>query len=144
MLSLIIEWIWNLLLESQIIHNLNHNKTALIIMNEGFRSSDGWNEKPKTLIHLLAPLVSWKKMIVDNDKNKEKPKKNILIKIRFLIEKLDKKQIMKKPKKQKMRCFLNSKSYFSSTRVDALKTAKIPTNINNMTETKINLSRLLK
>ena len=29
-------------------------------------------------------------------------------------------------------------------RVDALKTAKIPTNINNITETKINLSRLLK
>ena len=83
-------------------------------------------------------------MIVDNDKNKEKQKKNILIKIRFLIEKLDKKQIIKKPNKQKMRCFLNSKSYFSSIRVDALKTAKIPTIINNITETKINLSMLLK
>ena len=82
--------------------------------------------------------------MVSNDNNKEKQKKNILIKIRFLIEKLDKKQIMKKPKKQKIRCFLNSRSYFSSMRVDALKTAKIPTNINNITETKINLSRLLK
>ena len=82
--------------------------------------------------------------MVSNDNNKEKIKKNILIKIRFLIEKLDKKQIMKKPKKQKIRCFLNSKSYFSSTRGDALNTAKIPTIINNITETKINLSRLFK
>ena len=82
--------------------------------------------------------------MVSNDNNKEKQKKNILIKIRFLIEKLDKKQIIKKPKKQKMRCFLKSKSYFSSIRVDALKTAKIPININNITETKTNLSRLLK
>tara|TARA_B100000003_G_scaffold196269_1_gene199135 strand:+ start:187 stop:528 length:342 start_codon:yes stop_codon:yes gene_type:complete len=96
------------------------------------------------LIHLLAPFVSGKKIIVDKDKSKEKQKKNMLIKIRFLIEKLDKKQTIKKPKKQKMRCFLKSKSYFSSIRVDALKTAKIPTNINNITETKINLSRLLK
>jgi hypothetical protein len=96
------------------------------------------------LIHLLAPFVSGKKIIVDKDKNNEKQKKNILVKIRFLIERFDKKQMIKKPNKQKTRCFLKSKSYFSSMRVDALKTAKIPTNINNITETKINLSRLLK
>ena len=77
-------------------------------------------------------------------KKKEKQKKNILIKIRFLTESLDKKQIIKKPRKQKTRCFLNNKSYFSSMRVDALKTAKTPTNIRIITEKKINLSMLLK
>ena len=82
--------------------------------------------------------------MVDNDKNKEKQKKNILIKIKFLTESLDKKQIKKKPKRQKTRCFLNNRSYFSSMRVDALKTAKIPTNIKIITEKKINLSILLK
>jgi hypothetical protein len=81
---------------------------------------------------------------VEKDKDKETQKKNILIKIRFLIESLDKKQIIKKPKKQKTKCFLNNKSYFSSIRVDALKTAKTPTNINSITEKKINLSKLLK
>ncbi len=59
------------------------------------------------MIHLLAPFVSGKKIIVDKDKSKEKQKKNMLIKIRFLIEKLDKKQKIKKPKKQKMKCFLS-------------------------------------
>ena len=113
-------------------------------MKLGIIISDGWNEKPKTFIHLLAPFVSEKKIIVDKDKIKEKQKKNILRKIRFLTENLDKKQIIKKPKKQKIRCFLNNKSYFSSIRVDALKTAKIPTNINRITEKKINLSKLLK
>ena len=82
--------------------------------------------------------------MADNDKKKEKQKKNILIKIRFLTESLDKKQIIKKPKKQKTRCFLNNKSYFSSIRVDALKTAKTPTDIKIITEKKINLSVLLK
>ncbi len=66
------------------------------------------------------------------------------MKIKFFTENLDKKQIIKKPKKQNRRCFLNNKSYFSSMRVDALKTAKIPTNINSITEKKINLSSLLK
>ena len=120
------------------------NKRELITIKLGLIISDGWNEKPKTLIHLLAPFVSEKKIIVDNDKNKEKKKKNILIKIRFLTESLDKKQIIKKPRKQKTRCFLNNKSYFSSMRVDALKTAKTPTNIKIITEKKINLSMLLK
>ena len=120
------------------------NKSELTTIKLGLIISDGWNEKPKNWIHLLAPFVSGKKIIVDKDKNNEKQKKNMLVKIKFLIERFDKKQIIKKPNKQKMRCFLKSKSYFSSMRVDALKTAKIPTNINNITETKINLSRLLK
>ena len=62
------------------------NKRALITIKLGLIISDGWNEKPKNLIHLLAPFVSGKKIIVDKDKDKEIQKKNILIKIRFLIK----------------------------------------------------------
>ena len=47
------------------------NKRALITIKLGFMISDGWNEKPRNLIHLLAPFVSGKKIIVDKDKNKE-------------------------------------------------------------------------
>ena len=65
------------------------------------------------------------------------------MKIKFFTESLDKKQIKIKPKKQKIRCFLNNKSYFSSMRVEALKTAKTPINIKIITEKKINLSKLL-
>ena len=51
------------------------NKRELITIKLGLIISDGWNEKPKTLIHLLAPFVSEKKIMVDNDKNKERQKK---------------------------------------------------------------------
>ena len=55
------------------------SKTALTIIKEGLRISEGWKEKLRTLIHLLAPLVSGKKKIAHTDKiiaekNKKKRK----------------------------------------------------------------------
>ena len=78
-------------------------------MNEGFRSSEGWNEKFNILIHLLAPLVSGKNKIATIEStipsaNKKKEKK-----IKFFKDNRDKVTIMKTPTIQKIMCFLKSK-----------------------------------
>ena len=54
------------------------NKRELTTIKLGLIISDGWNEKPRNLIHLLAPFVSGKKIIVDKDKSKEIQKKKCL------------------------------------------------------------------
>ena len=81
--------------------------TALTTMNDGFNNSDGWKEKFKTLIHLLAPLVSGKKKIATKDKITPTKKMIKEIITRFFIESFDVRKIIKSPKRQKIKCFFN-------------------------------------
>ena len=79
--------------------------TALTITNDGFNNSDGWKEKFRTLIHLLAPFVSGKKKIAIKDKITA-PKKMIKeIITRFFMERFDVRKIIKSPKRQNIKCF---------------------------------------
>lgn len=82
------------------------SNTALTMINEGFNNSEGWKEKFKILIHLLAPLVSGKKKIAIKDKITALKKiiKHIITK--FFIERFDVIKIIKSPKRQNIKCFL--------------------------------------
>ena len=63
--------------KSFLVLNLDNN-SELTTIKLGLIISDGWKEKPNTLIHLLAPFVSGKKTMVSDDNNKEKQKKRYL------------------------------------------------------------------
>ena len=80
-------------------------------------------------------------MIVERDIIRETKNIKIIKKITFFRVALDITQITKNPKIQKIKCFLNNKSYFSSIRVDALKTANIPIRIRVTTDKKIQISK---
>ena len=80
------------------------------MINDGFRSSEGWNERLKKLIHLFAPLVSGKKIIAANDNIILNVKRKNEKKIRFLRESLGIDDIITIPIMQKIKCFFNNKS----------------------------------
>ena len=67
------------------------NKSELIIINVGFKTSVGWKEKLNNLIHLLAPFVSGKNKIVEIDNKTEKVKNKIEIMIKFLRDNFENK-----------------------------------------------------
>ena len=82
------------------------SSSALIIINVGFRNSDGWIEKLKNLIHLLAPLISsWN--IGKKDKIMKIKKVEIEKKIQFFTDNIELIKITSKDTTTKIICLLN-------------------------------------
>ena len=67
------------------------NKSELIIINVGFKTSVGWKEKLNNLIHLLAPFVSGKNKIVEIDNIMERVKNKIETMTKFLRDNFENK-----------------------------------------------------